>query len=306
MSTSNFPNTSQEIRIMAEVVDHYNASAPTYTEQYDETTIHTAAEYPANYFRLKKIKERINELGIKSVYELGIGDGSPITAIAKMGLKVGGSDFSPGMLKVAQQQFVDNGFDPELLTFGDIDDHSTLEAAIATGPYDAVMALGVLPHVASEDAVVKNMSAFIAPGGTLFLQFRNSMLSLYSFNRLTMEFIFDELLAPVSAEIKNTIKSELEPRLAMDKPPKRKNDHEGPAYDEILAKFHNPFELQNLVIANGLAFTKFHWYNYHVSPPMLASKLGQAFRDAGIELEATDDWRGMFLCSSGVIEARKN
>jgi hypothetical protein len=39
---------------------------------------------------------------------------------------------------------------------------------------------------------------------------------------------------------------------------------------------------------------------------MLASTLGQAFREAGIELEATDDWRGMFLCSSGVIEARKN
>ena len=55
---------------MAEVVDHYNASAPTYTEQYDETMIHTATEDPANYFRLKKIKDRINELGIKSVYEL--------------------------------------------------------------------------------------------------------------------------------------------------------------------------------------------------------------------------------------------
>jgi 2-polyprenyl-3-methyl-5-hydroxy-6-metoxy-1,4-benzoquinol methylase len=291
---------------MAEVVDHYNASAPTYTEQYDETMIHTATEYPANYFRLKKIKDRINELGIKSVYELGIGDGSPITAMARMGLRVSGSDFSEGMLKVAKQQFVDNGFDPDLLTFGNLDRRDTLEAAIATGPYDAVMALGVLPHVASEDAAVKNMSNFIAPGGTLFLQFRNSMLSLYSFNRLTMEFIFDELLAPVSPEIKNTIKSELEPRLAMDKPPRREEKHEGPAYDEILAKFHNPFELQNLVIANGLSFTKFHWYNYHVSPPMLASTLGQAFREAGIELEATDDWRGMFLCSSGVIEARKN
>ena len=106
---------------MAEVVDHYNASAPTYTEQYDETMIHTATEYPANYFRLKKIKDRINELGIKSVYELGIGDGSPITAMARMGLRVGGSDFSEGMLKVAKQQFVDNGFDPDLLTFGNLD-----------------------------------------------------------------------------------------------------------------------------------------------------------------------------------------
>lgn len=291
---------------MAEVVDHYDASAPTYTEQYDESKIYTSAEYPANYFRLKKIKERVQELGIGSVYELGIGDGSPILAMAQLGLRVGGSDFSKGMLEVAQKQFVDAGFEPSVLTYGNIDERDTLAEGIASGPYDAVMALGVLPHVKSEEQVVRNMSEFIAPGGTLFLQFRNSMLSLYSFNRLTMEFLMDELLAPVSTDIKNTIKAELEPRLAMNKPPKREEKHDGPAYDEILAKFHNPFELQALVNANGLTFTKFHWYNYHVSPPMLAGTLGQAFREAGIELEATDDWRGMFLCSAGVIEAQKN
>jgi len=39
---------------------------------------------------------------------------------------------------------------------------------------------------------------------------------------------------------------------------------------------------------------------------MMAGKLGQAFREAGIELEARDDWRGMFLCSAGVVEAVKN
>jgi hypothetical protein len=39
---------------------------------------------------------------------------------------------------------------------------------------------------------------------------------------------------------------------------------------------------------------------------MLAGSLGSAFRAAGIELEATDTWRGMFLCSAGVIEATKD
>lgn len=290
---------------MAEVVDHYNVSSATYTDQYDETKIYTSEEYPANYFRLKKIKERVQELGIQSIYELGIGDGSPILAMAKLGLTVGGSDFSPGMLEVAKKQFTDNGFDPNVLTYGNIDERDTLTEGIAAGPFDAVMALGVLPHVKSEDQVIKNMSEFIAPGGHLFLQFRNSMLSLYSFNRLTMEFLMDELLAPVSSDIKNTIKEGLEPRLAMDKPPKREWKEDGPAYDEILAKFHNPFELQRLVMANGFSFTKFHWYNYHVSPPMMAGSLGHAFREAGIELEARDDWRGMFLCSAGVIEAVK-
>jgi 2-polyprenyl-3-methyl-5-hydroxy-6-metoxy-1,4-benzoquinol methylase len=290
---------------MAEVVDHYNASAPTYTEQYDESQILTSAEYPANFFRLKKIKERVRDLGITSVYELGIGDGSPITAMAEMGLRVGGSDFAPGMLEVAKTQFVDKGFDPDLLTLGNIQDASSLDAAVATGPYDAVMALGVLPHVTDEAAVIANMSRFIGPGGTLFLQFRNSMLSLFSFNRLTMEFILDELLVNVPVSVKQIVEADLASRLAMDKPPLRTGTKDAPAYDEILAKFHNPFELSALIESQGFTNLRYHWYNYHVTPPMLSGAAGQEFRTVGIELEGTDDWRGMFLCSSGVIEATK-
>jgi len=56
----------------------------------------------------------------------------------------------------------------------------------------------------------------------------------------------DELLAPASSDIKNTIKAGIEPRLAMDKPPKREWKEDGLANDEILAKFQNPFELQEL------------------------------------------------------------
>ncbi len=266
---------------MADVVDHYDASAPTYSEQYDESRILTSEEYPANYFRLKRVKERVAALGLRSVYELGIGDGSPLAALG------------------------DKGLDPSRLTWGDIQDRATLEAAISTGPYDGVMALGVLPHVRDEAAVIDNMSAFLAPGGTMFLQFRNSLLSLYSFNRLTMEFILDELIVDAPAEIKEVVRAGLEPRLAMDKPPKREWDVNGPAYDEILAKFHNPFELAELVRAHGFRDVRYHWYNYHVTPPMLAGSAGQAFRVAGFAMEPRDDWRGMFLCSAGVIEATK-
>jgi 2-polyprenyl-3-methyl-5-hydroxy-6-metoxy-1,4-benzoquinol methylase len=290
---------------MAQVSDHYNASSSTYTEQYDESKLLTSAEYPANYFRLKRIKQRVRDLGITSVYELGIGDGSPLAAMAEMGLRVGGSDLTEGMLNVARAQFEAKGLDPSVITWGDIQDRSTLEAAIATGPYDAVMCLGVLPHVRSESDVVDNMSQFIGSGGTFFLQFRNSMLSLYSFNRLTMEFILDELLDGVSSTVKDAVAADLAPRLAMDKPPKKVGTEEAPGYDEILAKFHNPFELSDLVREHGFTDLRFHWYNYHVSPPMLAGSLGAAFRQAGMELEETDTWRGMFLCSAGVIEATK-
>lgn len=290
---------------MADVADHYNASAPTYSEQYDEAKVLTSDDYPANFFRLKRVKERVQELGLTSIYELGIGDGSPLAAMAELGLRVGGSDLTEGMLSVAKAQFEARGLDPSVLTLGDIQDRGTLEGAISTGPFDGVMALGVLPHVRDEATVIDNMSAFIRPGGTMFLQFRNAMMSMWSFNRLTMEFIEEDLLKGQPQEVKDVVRAGLEPRLAMGKPPKREWEVNGPAYDEILAKFHNPFELKELVESKGFTDVKFHWYNYHVTPPMLANDLGQTFRTAGIAMEPRTDWRGMFLCSAGVIEATK-
>ena len=290
---------------MADVVAHYDGSSSTYSQQYDPELIYDLSNEPANLFRLHKVADRISDLGLKSVFELGIGDGSPLAYLAERGLRVGGCDFSQGMLQVARDQFAAKGLDASGIFTGDIQDISTLQEGIASGPYDAVMALGVLPHVRSEVDAIRNMSAFIAPGGRLFLQFRNSMLSLFSFNRLTMEFIEDELLVDVPENIKEAVRAELKPRLAMDKPPKRTGTAEKPGYDEILAKFHNPFELAELVEAEGFGNIRYLWYNVHPAPPMLKGALGMDFRKASVDLEADTSWRGMFRCSAGVIEATK-
>lgn len=58
--------TTRSADLMAEVVEHYDASAPTYSEQYDESRILTSDEYPANYFRLKKIKQRVLTWGSRA------------------------------------------------------------------------------------------------------------------------------------------------------------------------------------------------------------------------------------------------
>lgn len=62
---------------MADVADHDNASAPTSSEQYDEFRILTPAASRTKIFRLGRMKERVRALGVTSIYEFSIGDGSP-------------------------------------------------------------------------------------------------------------------------------------------------------------------------------------------------------------------------------------
>jgi 2-polyprenyl-3-methyl-5-hydroxy-6-metoxy-1,4-benzoquinol methylase len=288
------------------VASHYDGSASSYGDQYDETQLWTNPEYPANLFRLQLVQRLLAKAGSASVYELGVGDASPLSAIGATGVRVAGNDLSAEMVKVAKVKMAARGLDPDAISHIDVEDSTAMSAERArVGEFDAVMALGVIPHVADDSAFVSSMDSFLRPGGQLLLQFRNSMFSMFTFNRLTKEFILDELLVDVPESIRTVVTADLDARLAVDKPPMRTRPT-GDGYDEIRSRFHNPFELAELVKSFGYTDLEFHWYNYHPAYPMLAGQIDpMEYRKAQVALEHEGTWRGMFLCSAGLIEATK-
>ncbi len=288
------------------VASHYDGSASTYADQYDETKIWTNEEYPANYFRLKLVRQILADAGVKSLYEHGVGDATPLVTIAGDGIRVAGNDVSPEMVKFARTNMTKHGLDPEAINLLDVQSHDSIDIEREkAGSFDAVMALGVIPHVEDDRWFVASMDKFLEPGGRLLLQFRNSMFSMFTFNRLTKEFVMDELLPDVPESVRKIVSADLDQRLAVDKPPKRTRPT-GDGYDEILSKFHNPFELLEIVKSFGYKDLQFHWYNYHPACPMLAGSIDpKVYRQAQMDLEGDTSWRGMFLCSAGLIQAVK-
>lgn len=292
---------------MSNVMKHYDGSAPTYHEQYDPDLLWANAEYPANLFRLQLVARLLKAAGARSVYELGTGEATPMIKLHRaLGIDVAGSDLSPEMVRLGKENLERHGLDAGLLSLVDAQDEAAVRAERSLrGESDAVIALGVIPHVTDDAAFVRSMSLFCRPGGTLLLQFRNSMFSMFTFNRLTKEFILDELMAPVPQEFKDAVAADLDTRLAVDLPPVRRRE-DGYGYDEVLSRFHNPFELAEVVKAQGYTDVRFHWYNYHPTYPMLRGQFeDRAYREAQMALEQEGTWRGMFLCSSGVIEATR-
>jgi len=293
---------------MGDVRAHYDGSAPTYHEQYDPELVWKNAEYPANFFRLQKVIDILKGAGAQSAYELGAGEASPMIRIHKeLGIRVQASDLSPEMVRLGRENLAKNGMDPQWLSELDLNDKAAVQREHEqVGTFDAVLALGVIPHVPDDDWFVDAMSSFLNPGGTLILQFRNSMFSMFTMNRLTKEFILDELLTYVPASFRAIVASDLDQRLAVDKPPIRRRE-DGHGYDEILSRFHNPLELAEVVKRHGFSDIRYRWYNFHPTYPMLAGAIDpQEYREAQIALEADESWRGMFLCSAGMIIATKD
>jgi len=289
------------------VADHYNAAAEAYHRQYQRENLTSHVVYPANYFRLQILTQRLATLRLGSVYEVGVGEGTPLATMASMGYRVAGCDIAENMVAKAKATFSARGSSPDLIQWADIEDSTTFANQLKDGTFDAVVAAGVLPHVANERFVLANMSMLIRDGGRLFLEFRNKLFSLFTFNRYTKEFVLDDLLRNVSTDVKAVVAQELDKRCAIDLPLVRNlsGDGRAPGYDAIPAKFHNPFELTEVIENCGFKDPRVHWYHYHPAPPMLESRIGEEFRKAAMALEHENSWRGYFLCSAGVIEATK-
>ncbi len=289
----------------SDVARFYDAEASDYHRMYQRENLLSLDRYPANYFRLQILVRRLATLGARRVYEIGVGEGTPLVAMAKLGLEVEGCDISEAMVDAARKNFVANGLSAELIQWGDVEDATTLAKQLANGRYDAVIAAGVLPHVRNDRLMLDTVRMCLNPGGVALIEFRNKLFSLFTFNRLTKEFILDDLLTNVPSKVKAIVESELDKRCALDQP-RLRTARPGAelGYDEILSKFHNPFELQEQFRAAGFEEVSVHWYHYHPAPPMLEPNLGSLFREAAMRLEHEGSWRGMFLCSAGVIEAR--
>ncbi len=286
---------------------HYDAVAGGYHEQYQRDQLRSLSEYPANYFRLQILVNRLGGTGIKRLYEVGVGEGTPLVTLARMGVEVAGCDISNAMVTATQLRLSEAGLSPASVQWADIEDSVTFANQMVDGPFDAVIAAGVLPHVRNDSLFLKNVSMLVAPGGRCFIEFRNKLFSLFTFNRHTKQFILEDLLGHVDPEIRQKVGSDLDQRLATDLPRRRETTGtDAPGYDAILSKFHNPFELVEDIKKAGFRNCTMHWYHYHPAPPMLEEAIGPLFREAGIRMEHDpSDWRGYFLCSAGLIEAER-
>ncbi len=283
---------------------HYDSVAENYHEQYDRENLYDLKKpYPANYFRMQYMLNSFAETGAQRVIEVGVGEGTPLANLATMGADCWGFDISENMVARAKETFKERGLDDSHISWGDITDVNTYMHMLRGGRFDGAMAMGVMPHVRHDDQTLQNIKRLVKEDGRVFIEFRNKLFSLFTFNRYTFEFIMDDLLSEVSQELKASVGKALEGILRMDLPPVRR-DTEAAGYDEILSRFHNPLEIEELFRRNGYDDIQFHWYHYHAAPPLAGMEVPELFRADSINLEfEPSGWKGLFLCSAFVVEA---
>ena len=174
------------------VSQYYDAVAAGYEQQYEREGLHDVSRsYPANYFRLQLLLNSFAAKAINRVIEVGVGEGTPLSTLGKAGVDVWGFDISARMVEASRARMRENDMNPDHIFWADIQDPTTYAHVFSGGLFDGLMAMGVMPHVRNDDMVLQNMAALVRPGGSVFVEFRNSLFSLFTFNRYTAEFILN-------------------------------------------------------------------------------------------------------------------
>ncbi len=253
--------------------------------------------YPANHFAFQHMLNVLAEEGADSILEVGIGHGNAIPLLTGAGHRVWGLEINDELVEKSRGRMTDLGLDPATVVWGDIADAASYGSLRPQAPFDALIAMGVLPHVDQQRAALRNMRALVKPGGMIFVECMNELFSLVTFNRYTYEFLMDEVFADTQGPLRESLDTFLRGRLAVDVPPKR---------DGHQPVFHNPLTVPRLFAEAGFEDIAIHPFHYHAVPPMLEKEQPEAFRQGSLAYEnEPSDWRGLLLCSAYVVQARR-
>jgi len=293
-------------RVEIQVADCYS----TWAHDYFENFYGDSATYPPVHSDL--ILKLLLESGSESVLDAGCGPASFLKHIASSSIEWHGFDLTPEMVEEAERVIDQLGRSHSRVWLG-----SVLDDAAFTSPepgliFDSAVLVGVLPHipVAADVQVLSRMRSAITPGGLLVAEARNALFSLFTFNRPTYEFVLQELIgwdalkvyvALETPEAPKAIEKRLAQLLAMDLPPTRRGKSGEQGYDEILSRTHVPFLLKEAAEDAGWRDVKLKFAHFHSLPPQLATYAPISSREASLQMESPDDWRGLFMASTFLV-----
>jgi 2-polyprenyl-3-methyl-5-hydroxy-6-metoxy-1,4-benzoquinol methylase len=262
------------------------------------------------------VRHVLTESGARTLLDAGCGPASMLRSLADIGLDLYGFDLTPSMVAEARRVIAGVGVPESHVWEGSVADPASFRGPPGTpAAFDAVICIGVLPHVPEtvEDAALANLHAAVRAGGVVVMTARNQLFGFFTLNRYSYELFTKSLIpaevaapeAEADAPVMTEVLIDLQRHFRMDLPPVREGTSGQPGYDEVLSRVHNPFELRQRVEAAGFTDTRVLFYHFHALPPMFEARMPEAFRRLSIAMEDPEDWRGYFMASAFIITGRK-
>jgi 2-polyprenyl-3-methyl-5-hydroxy-6-metoxy-1,4-benzoquinol methylase len=115
--------------------------------------------------RTETVREFVGKQAFRSILDIGCGDGSISTQLLKPGTQLTLNDLSSTMLSVAFSRVP-----AELENQVRCVNEDFSRADLAFQPFDLIICVGVLAHVASPQQTIDRLTSLLSPGGTVVVE----------------------------------------------------------------------------------------------------------------------------------------
>lgn len=274
-----FGNKQQEIN-----KNFYNENALLWNEYFKK-------EKHGYAHSIKIVKQIIKQNDIKSIFDIGTGDATPMIEYLKLGVYVQGIDFAENSIKIAKENLKNSGCDASLVKLADINNY------LPKRKFDCVLGIGVFPHLNDPKRILKSLTKNLNKNGTMIISFRNPIFCMFSLNEYSYEFFTRDLIKMDSLkEFKPKVKQFLKSKLSTP----TTNLEVG-----MLSRFDNPFTIHEMFEQIGMQIQKIHFFHYHAMPPIFEKDNSELFNKISYKLEDSNDWKGYFMASAYIVEAKR-
>lgn len=287
-------------------IDAVKSCYSTWSQDYFERYYNSENNYPPVHVAL--IKNLLKGNNVSNLLDAGCGPASFLRLLDGEKINRYGFDLTPEMVTEARRVLAEQGVPAAQIWEGSVLDAEAFRSQVQ---YDAGVCIGVMPHIPAESdkLVLENLLRAVKPGGIVMVEARNKFFSLFTMNRYSFEFIWNELICDsgknlneLEPAVRDDLRGAMQQQFQMSEPPLRTGEVNAPGYDEILSRTHNPLKLQKLMNEVGFRDVDIHFYHFHCVPPFLAKRLPPGYFIAeSVRQEVADDWRGLFLASAFIV-----
>jgi 2-polyprenyl-3-methyl-5-hydroxy-6-metoxy-1,4-benzoquinol methylase len=198
----------------------------------------------------------------RTLLDAGCGPASFMRFFANSGIELYGFDLTKEMVTEAQNVMASFEIDPGRIWQGSVVRKTDYTRPQFPKLYDAVLCSGVLPHIPESDevTVLQNLYDSVDLGGLIIVEARDALFSLFTLNRYSYEFIYNDLIqfekllskAEGNSDALRDKLRDFKNYFRMDLPKVRTGKHGDPGYDEVLSRTHNPLTLASDMQRLGL------------------------------------------------------
>ena len=180
---------------------------------------------------------------------------------------------------------------------------------IDDGSFDIILAIGIFQYLSDKDfkKTFENFNRILSPKGILIATFQNLFFDLFTFNRFTLDFYFNNLFNDKKIRIP-AVPAELKKYLTKfmpygDKPQKDKVR----ARDNIYVRLSNPLTIKDDLTRLNFKINKLYYYDFSGLPPEMKLKFPSFANkvEKSLELKNSENWRGAFMANAFICELSK-